>query len=90
MMIKFYCHYLIYKYHAIKILINFEHLNCTISFEIYLVLMRIWNLKANINNKVGAIAHVIATDPVNRSSPPVFLGKRCSENRQQILSRAYS
>ena len=39
-------------------------LNCTISFESYMTLMRIGNHKTTINNKVRALEKKFMVDPV--------------------------
>ena len=39
-------------------------LNCAISFQWYMILMRIGNQKATINNKVRAVEQKFILDPV--------------------------
>ena len=45
----------------------FSNLNCTISFESYMILMRVGNQKTIIYNKFRAIEQIYMLDPVKQN-----------------------
>ena len=50
-------------YHVMKMSLNFWYLNSTISFESYMLLLRVRNQKTTINIKVRAIEQIFVFDP---------------------------
>ena len=49
------------------------YLNCTISFESYMVVIKVGNKKTAINNKARAIEQIFVLDPVKQNIAKTIL-----------------
>ena len=75
-MVKILRLYIIYheflpRHENVYLLWYLQYLNCTISFESFMILMRVRNQKTTSNNKLRAIEQIFALDPIKKN----ILGK---------------
>ena len=83
-------------YHIIKRSIMYGLLDCTISFELYMTLMRVRTQKPTINNNVRAIEKMVLLIPVKSKTsllPPttfhaLLLGLEITKSAKYIFSCA--